>query len=87
MERTNAINHAYTGTTSAVKIIDPDPNRAYICLYAVSGDCQIAFGVEAGTAFADNHILLPEGVMWEPRITLTEEVWFLGNTSKLTVLY
>ena len=83
--RTNSINNEYLGTAAAVKILSADVNRTYICFHAVSGDCKIRIG-STGT-FADNHILLPEGVMWEPRVTLTGEVWFLGDGSKLTVLY
>ena len=83
--RTNAKNNPYLGTASAVKIIEADPNRSYINFYAVSGDCQIRIG--AVGVFADNNILLPEGVMWEPKVTVTDEVWFLGDGSKLTVLY
>jgi len=83
--RSNAVNHSFTGTDTATKIIPRDTAREYICLYAVSGDSQIRFGSEG--VFADNNIKLPEGVMWEPKVTLTEEVWFLGDGSKLSVMY
>lgn len=81
--RTNAVNNSYTGTASAVEILSEDPDREYICFYAVSGDCQIVIG---DNTFADNAITIPEGVMWEPRVGLTGAVWFLGNASVLTVL-
>jgi len=83
--RTNAKNHPYLGTATAVKIMEADPDRTYVCFYAVSGDSQIRLG--AIGVFADNNIALPEGVMWEPKVTLTDEVWFLGDASKLTVIY
>lgn len=83
-DRSNAVNHSFTGTSSAVKIMDADPDRTYICFYAVSGDSQIAIG---DATFTDVAITLPEGVMWEPKVVLTGEVWFKGDTSKLTVLY
>ena len=84
MNRTNAINHSFTGTSSARKIIPRNNDREYICFYAVSGDCEIVIG---SNDFTTNAITLPEGVMWEPEVTLTGDVWFLGNASKLTVLY
>lgn len=83
LERSNAINASYTGTASAVKILDADPTREYIALYAVSGDCEIVFG---GNTFGDNAITLTEGVMWEPKKILTAELWFRGNGSVLTIL-
>ena len=84
MERTNAINHSYTGTSSAVEIITNDPTREYICFYAVSGSCEICIG---SNTFADNAITLEEGVMWEPKKVLTQSVYFRGSSSVLTVLY
>lgn len=83
MKRTSAINTSYTGTSTAVKIIDADPTREYLCLYAVSGDCQIVIG---SNTFADNAITIEEGVMWEPKQILTGEIWFLGDASVLTVI-
>ena len=84
MQRTNAVNHSYTGTAEAVKIIEANAFREYICFYAVSGDCQIVIG---DNTFADNSITIEAGVMWEPTQVLTGEVWFLGLNSVLTVLY
>lgn len=84
MMRTNAINHSYTGTADAVKIMDADAFREYICFYAVSGDCLICIG---GNGFDSNAIKLEAGVMWEPKQVLTGEVWFKTLDSVLTVLY
>ncbi len=85
MKSTNAKNYSYLGEANPVKILEADPHRrTYITFYAVSGDCQIVVG---DNTFADNAITLPEGTMWEPRITLTDEVWFKGSGSRLTVLY
>ncbi|MCP3681210.1 MAG: hypothetical protein GY861_00835 [bacterium] len=84
MIRTNSINNSFTGTSSAVKILDSDVAREYICFYAVSGDCEIVIGANT---FADNAITIEEGVMWEPKQVLTGSVYFKGDGSKLTVLY
>lgn len=84
MKRTNAINNSYTGTDSAVKIIEADAHREYICFYAVSGDCEIVIG---DNTFADNTITISEGRMWEPYVVPTGSVWFKGDTSILTVMY
>ena len=81
--RTNAICKSYTGTAAAVKILESDPARGYIAFYAVSGSPQIVIGPNT---FADNAITIPEGIMWEPRIALTGEVWLLGLGAVLTVL-
>ena len=83
LERSNAKNNSFTGTASEVKILDADPAREYIALYAVSGSCEIVFG---SNTFNDNAITLQEGVMWEPKKILTEELWFRGNGSVLTIL-
>ena len=83
--KTNAVNHAFLGTASAVKILDADPNREYICMYAVSGVCQLRFGNEG--VFADNHIALAEGTMWEPEVVITSALYFLGDASKLSIVY
>jgi len=82
--RSNAKNHAFTGTSSAVKILDNDPDRTFLAFYSVSGNSEIVIG---DNTFADNAITLEEGVMWEPRVVLTGAVWFKGSGSKLTVLY
>lgn len=83
IDTTNAICRSYSGTSSAVKILDNDPKRAYIAFYAVTGSPQIVIG---GEDFASNAITIPQGVMWEPRITLTSEVWLKGDGAVLTVL-
>jgi hypothetical protein len=83
LERSNAINSSYTGTASAVKILNSDENREYIALYAVLGACEIVFG---SNTFNDNAITLEQGIMWEPKKVLTGELWFKGDGSKLTVL-
>lgn len=84
MDRTNAINHSYTGTGSAVEIITADRGRGYICFFAVSGDCEIVIG---DNTFADNAITIAEGVMWEPKQVPTGNIYFKGLDSVLTVLY
>lgn len=84
MERTNSVCEGFTGTSSAVKILDSDPTRDYICFYAVSGACEIAIG---DATFADVAITLQEGVMWEPKVVLTGEVYFKGDGSKLSVIH
>ena len=83
LERSNARNNSFTGTGTPVKILDKDPSREYIALYAVSGDCEIVFGANT---FTDNAITLEAGIMWEPKKILTEELWFKGDGSVLTVL-
>ncbi len=83
IERSNAKNDSYTGGATAAKILDADPVREYIAMYAVSGDCEVVFGTNN---FDANAITLEEGVMWEPKKILTEELWFRGNGSILTVL-
>lgn len=84
MKRSNAQNNSYTGTDTAVKILDYDPIRSYICFYSVVGPCEIVIG---DNNFDDNVITLDGGVMWEPKIVLTNSVWYRGAGSKLTVLY
>ena len=83
LERSNAKNNSHTGGASAARILEADPNREYIALYAVSGDCEIVFG---GNPFNDNAITLEEGIMWEPKKILTNELWFRGDGAILTLL-
>ena len=83
MKRTNTPAVGFTGTADAIKIYDNNPDRSYLCLYAVLGDCEIAIG---DSTFTDIAITLPEGVMWEPRVALTNSVWFKGDGSKLSVI-
>jgi len=83
MERTNTPAVGFTGTADAIKIYSNNPDRSYLCLYAVSGDCEIAIG---DSTFTDIAIKIAEGTMWEPRIALTNSVWFKGNGSKLAVI-
>ena len=85
MERVGAVNTSYTGTASAVEILPSDPNRKYLCLYAVTGTCQIAFGIDSGD-FNDNAITIEQGVMWEPRVIITSSILFKGDGAILTVL-
>ena len=83
LERSNASNKSYTGTSTAVKILVSVPTREYLALYAVSGDAEIVFGSED---FDSNAITIPVGYMWEPKKILTNEIWFRGDSSVLTVL-
>ncbi len=83
MERSNAKNYAHTGGATAAKILDADPFREYLALYAVSGDCEVVFGTND---FDANAVTLEEGIMWEPKKVLTQELWFRGDGSKLTIL-
>lgn len=83
MENTNAVCRSYTGTASAVKVLNSDKERAYIAFYAVTGSPQIVIGPNT---FESNAITIPEGVMWEPRVTLTGEVWLKGDGAVLTIL-
>ena len=84
MERSNAKDHGYTGTALAVKILEANPQRSYICFYAVEGSCEISIG---SANFDTVRKVLPDGVMWEPEVAFIQEVWYRGDATKLCVTY
>ena len=83
LERTDAKAYPFSGTSSAVKITSIDIDRTYIAFYAVLGNCLIKIG---DGDFDTNAIKLEEGTMWEPKKVLTQEVWYKGAGTKLTVI-
>jgi len=83
IRRTNSPSVSFLGTDTALKILDKNTYRTYINFYAVSGDCYINIG---DNNFDNNAKLLEEGVMWEPRIALTNSVWFKGDGCKLSII-
>ena len=83
MKKTNTPAISFIGTADSIRIYESNPDRSYLCFYAVSGACSIAIG--EGT-FDEVAITLAEGDMWEPRIALTNSIWFKGNGSKLAVI-
>jgi len=83
MDRTNTESVHFKGSTTAVKIFNANPNRSYINFYAVSGNCYINIG---DNDFDSNAKLLPEGVMWEPRVALTNSIWYKGVGTILSMI-
>lgn len=83
MEKSNAKARGYLGTASAVKILDFDAERSYLCFSALLGTCEIAIG---DSTFNNVKIDLAVGEKWEPDVTLMQEVWFRGLNSKLVVV-
>ncbi len=83
MDRTNTASISFTGSATPVKIFDANHNRSYLNFYAVSGDCYINIG---DNDFDTNAKKLPEGVMFEPRIALTNSIWYKGASTTLAVI-
>lgn len=81
--KTNTESVSFAGRASELKIFNANPNRSYLNFYAVSGDCYINIG---DNDFDNNAKLLPEGVMWEPRVTLTGSIWYKGEDTTLSVI-
>jgi len=83
MKKTNTASVSFKGKASELKIFDANPDRSYLNFYAVSGDCYVNIG---DNDFDDNARKLSEGDMWEPRIALTNSIWYKGDGTVLAVI-
>jgi hypothetical protein len=81
--KTNTPSVSFAGKSSAMKIFEANPNRSYLNFYAVSGDCYVNIG---DNDFDLNAKKIPEGGMWEPRIALTNSIWYKGADTTLAVI-